>query len=173
MSDRSARGLGRGWWLTWAVLTAVAVGGVLIGHDLGGLVLGPALGLCPVLAAALATVRAVAAGHPSGPASRRGSAPGPPYLLPDSYVRVRELVRWAMTSRARLGPGLRALLRDVALDRLAARHGVDLDADPLRARAVVGDELWAVIRVPDPAEAPAPDAPALDLPRLTQRIEDL
>jgi hypothetical protein len=40
---------------------------------------------------------------------------------------------------------LRPLLRQLAADRLYARHGIDLDRDPERARPLLGDELAALV----------------------------
>lgn len=48
---------------------------------------------------------------------------------------------------------LRPLLRDVAAHRLRSRYGVELDAEPARARELVGSEAWAAVR-PD-REPPA------------------
>jgi hypothetical protein len=41
---------------------------------------------------------------------------------------------------------LRPLLRDIAAHRLRSRYGVELDAEPGRARELVGREAWAVVR---------------------------
>jgi hypothetical protein len=41
---------------------------------------------------------------------------------------------------------LRPLLRDLAAERLYAHHGVELDRDQERARELLGDELWDVVR---------------------------
>jgi hypothetical protein len=40
---------------------------------------------------------------------------------------------------------LRPLLRQLAADRLYARHGIDLDRDPERAQPLLGDELAALV----------------------------
>jgi hypothetical protein len=40
---------------------------------------------------------------------------------------------------------LRPLLRQLASDRLYARHGIELDRDPERAGALLGDELAALL----------------------------
>jgi hypothetical protein len=40
---------------------------------------------------------------------------------------------------------LRPLLRQLAADRLYARHGIELDRDPGRAGALLGDELAALV----------------------------
>lgn len=41
---------------------------------------------------------------------------------------------------------LRPLLRKLAAERLYRRHGVELDGDPERAKPLLGDELWEVVR---------------------------
>ena len=45
---------------------------------------------------------------------------------------------------------LRPALREVAEHRLASRRGIDLDASPVAARAVLGDELWELVRANRP-----------------------
>ncbi len=40
---------------------------------------------------------------------------------------------------------LRPLLRQLAADRLYARHGIELDRDPERAQPLLGDELAALV----------------------------
>jgi hypothetical protein len=49
---------------------------------------------------------------------------------------------------------LRPLLRDIAAHRLRSRYGVELDAEPARARELVGREAWDVVR---PDLEPPPD----------------
>jgi hypothetical protein len=41
---------------------------------------------------------------------------------------------------------MRPLLRDIAAHRLRSRYGVELDAEPPRARELVGSEAWDVVR---------------------------
>ena len=41
---------------------------------------------------------------------------------------------------------LRPTLRETAGQLLAARRGIDLDAQPARARAALGDETWQLVR---------------------------
>lgn len=41
---------------------------------------------------------------------------------------------------------LRPVLREIAAHRLRARYGVDLDAEPARARELVGTEAWELVR---------------------------
>jgi hypothetical protein len=46
---------------------------------------------------------------------------------------------------------LRPLLREIAAHRLRARYGVDLDAEPGRARELVGKSAWELVRPERPS----------------------
>jgi hypothetical protein len=48
---------------------------------------------------------------------------------------------------------LRPRLRDVAAHKLRARYGVELDAEPIRARELVGSEAWEAVRPDRPPPA--------------------
>lgn len=41
---------------------------------------------------------------------------------------------------------LRPLLREIAVARLARRHGVDFTRSPERARSLLGEQLWEILR---------------------------
>lgn len=68
---------------------------------------------------------------------------------------------------------LRPRLREIAVQRLSARHGIDLDARPETARAVLGEEVWELVRperpLPDELTGARLDAEALD--RVLTRLE--
>jgi hypothetical protein len=68
------------------------------------------------------------------------AGPAPPQLR-----KVEGLLRFsrrhAFTAKERLVP----MLRDLAAERLYARYGIDLEADPDAARAVVGTPGWEII----------------------------
>jgi hypothetical protein len=53
---------------------------------------------------------------------------------------------------------LRPELRRVAADRLSWSRGIELDDDPVAARAALGEAAWALVR-PDPGELPDREAP--------------
>jgi hypothetical protein len=69
---------------------------------------------------------------------------------------------------------LRPALRTVAGERLR-RHAVDLDRDPEGARALLGDEGYALVRPdrgpPEDRFGPGPSLASID--RLVERLEDL
>ncbi|GEM_PF-3037904 len=69
---------------------------------------------------------------------------------------------------------LRPLLRRVAERRLRAGRLVELDAEPVRAKALLGDELWELLR-PDasPPAQGARGAPVSTLAEWVERLEGL
>ncbi len=71
----------------------------------------------------------------------------------------------------RLGPRLRGL----ATDLLAARRSVSLDRDPERARTLVGEETWELVRPdrPAPEDRLARGVPINDLRRVVESLERL
>jgi len=66
---------------------------------------------------------------------------------------------------------LRPLLRQLASDRLYARHGIELDRDPERARPLIGDELAALLS-PD-RKLGRRTAAGIDQAELTRDIDRL
>ena len=67
---------------------------------------------------------------------------------------------------------LRPLLRELAAARLR-RRGVQLDHDGDRARELLGDELWEIVRPgrPMPADRFGPGLSGSELRRLVERLE--
>jgi hypothetical protein len=72
----------------------------------------------------------------------------------NSDTRTQFLATWLQESsrERRAGEGsqtfarrIRPLLLELATDRLVHRHGVDPEREPDRARAITGDQLWALI----------------------------
>jgi hypothetical protein len=92
----------------------------------------------------------------------------------ESLERAETLVAVAVASAGDVQWLLRPVLREVAETALHGR-GIDLDADADPARALLGDEVWEIVRAdrprPDDALAPGIAADALD--RVLARLEDL
>jgi hypothetical protein len=65
---------------------------------------------------------------------------------------VREL-ELSTYSAFHLHSRLRPLLRDIAAHRLRSRYGVELDAEPGRARELVASEAWDLVRPDRPPPA--------------------
>src|SRR5262249_6269681 len=59
--------------------------------------------------------------------------------------RVDETLAAAHASEVGRDRELRPLFRAIAATRLA-RRGVDLDRNPVQARAILGEDLWEVVR---------------------------
>jgi hypothetical protein len=68
---------------------------------------------------------------------------------------------------------LRPLLRDVAAHRLRSRYGVELDAEPVRARELVGAAAWDVVRPdrPPPSDRMAAGPTAAELRVVVDELE--
>jgi len=106
-------------------------------------------------------------------ATRAAAAPEAPderLLDPvaDDYERLRRQVELAMQPEAGIDVFLARELREIA-SQLLLRYGVELERDHERARRLVGDEVWGVIR-------PGHRASSLgraDLGRVLDRLEAL
>jgi hypothetical protein len=86
----------------------------------------------------------------------RPAAPRPPAELD----RLMRLLALSGASALHAQTRLRAELRPVAADRLRWALAVDLDGDPVAARAALGEDGWALLG-PAPAGLPAREAPGL------------
>ena len=89
---------------------------------------------------------------------------------PSSLARIERVVVFA-TSGFEAEHRLLPLLRRIAHDRLAVGHGVDMELQPQRAAALLGEEAWALI---DPSESHYPDSFPLDrIERVVAALERL
>ena len=74
--------------------------------------------------------------------ARRSGGPS----RPEDLTRLEDQVSLATSASLDVYMRLRPVLRESAAQRLRVRHGVDLDADPRRARALLGEETWELVR---------------------------
>jgi len=112
----------------------------------------------------------------SGAEGRRKPIPPkkeqPSTRLPE-LVRIEREVVLATGSgfdrQMRVGP----LMRDIARHRLWTRRGVDLDEQPERARELLGEDVWRLLRSgrPEPDLRYAPGADVAELRQILARIE--
>jgi hypothetical protein len=67
------------------------------------------------------------------------------------------------------------LLRAAAEARLASRRGVDLDRRPELAEALLGEEVWELLRPdrPEPADRHGPGVPRANVTAAIERVESL
>jgi hypothetical protein len=100
---------------------------------------------------------------PPEPASARPHAP----RAKDPLARTERIISTSAWTAAEFHMRLRPVLRDIAQERLE-RRGVQLDGEPGRARDVLGDQAWQLLR----ADRPPPDPPLSPGPSLAE-IEEV
>lgn len=93
---------------------------------------------------------------------------------PAALERIERVVGAGRQSAGDVHVRVRPLLREIA-DPLLRREGVGLDSEPQRARALLGEELWEVVRPdrPRPQDRRAPGLTRSELERLVERLERL
>jgi hypothetical protein len=93
---------------------------------------------------------------------------------PADLARIARAVASGSASAGDLHLRLRPILREVAIDGLR-RHGVELDADPVRARETLAPATWELVRPdrPAPADAFARGLPATELDLVLDDLEAL
>lgn len=100
---------------------------------------------------------------------------------PRSRERLTELTRQerevalSIDAAYDLHARLRPMLRLIAAHRLASRRNLDLDRDAERARAILGDDLWEIVRAdrPPPDDRFAPGVPRERLRAIIDRLESV
>ncbi len=67
------------------------------------------------------------------------------------------------------------LLRGTAAARISARHGFELGRRPEAARALLGEEVWELLRPgrPKPADRHGPGVPRASIAAVIERVESL
>lgn len=144
--------------LAAVVVTAVALLVAAVVDDLDTLVRGYLIAL-GCIAAIAAMTHLPAPRPPRGDVEAALAAGGG--ARPAIPARRRELERVVVMGTTTAGEfhrRLRPVLRDVAAAVLRTGHGVELDDDPARARQLLGDESWDLLR-PDRPAPRHPDAP--------------
>ena len=93
---------------------------------------------------------------------------------PAELVRLERAVALGSTHAGDLHARLRPVLREVA-DALLARRGVSLETNPERARELLGDDTWKLVRpdAPRPERPFDPGVPPDDLRRAVESLERL
>jgi len=100
--------------------------------------------------------------------------PPPPVVRPVSRRAADTLVTLAAGSVGDLHFRVRPAMREIASQRLAANHGVDLEAprDAQRAATLCGPVLWDIVR-PDRPVPPVRNDPGLDHAAVASVIDRL
>ncbi len=131
--------------------------------------------LLVVLAVAL-LARSRRCGAPC-PVGRRRSRLGrggrePPAERFASLEKLERAVSMASTSGYDVHHRLRPVVREIAAGQLLVRRGIDLDRHPEAAHAVLGDDVWELVR-PERPRPQARAAPGLGLEELEQVVAGL
>jgi len=88
--------------------------------------------------------------------------------------RIDRLVVLGAANEFDLHYRLRPVLRQVAVERLHGLRGIDLDGDPERAKRLLGDELWELVRRDrNVGRRSGPGLPAAALAGHVARLEQL
>ena len=92
---------------------------------------------------------------------------------PATLARLEDQLALATTAAGDVHLRLRPVLREIAGHRLWARHAVDLDRAPERARAFVDDAVWELVRPdrPPPRDAFAPGLRPRDVAAVVEGLE--
>jgi hypothetical protein len=110
------------------------------------------------------------------PARRRDGAPSTASAGDGAgdLARLDRIVSNATTGAGDLHLRLRPILREIAADGLRHR-GVDLDADPEAAQALLAPQTWELVRAdrPRPADAFAPGLRPAQLDAVLDNLEGL
>lgn len=132
-----------------------------------------------LLLCAVALVLVVAALHRAYPAAtplRGATARGRARrrAVPSSLARIRQETALGVAGSFDLHHRLRPRLRGLAGELLAARHRVALDTEHERARALLGNDAWELVRPdrPPPEDRLARGLPISDLRRVVESLEE-
>lgn len=123
----------------------------------------------------VALLAVVHAAFPSSPSPFVASLKQPVVSVerPPSLARIERGVSMAEASAFDVHYRLRPVLVELAGELLAARRGIDLNREPGPSHAVLGDDLWEIVRPnrPEPRERLADGISADDLERVVTSLE--
>ncbi len=153
-----------------AGVAVVAAGASVLFPDRARAVL-TASALFLLASAALGAVTRAWRARPAAPspfASLESDAPAP--ARPDDLVRLERMLGWKVYSRAEFAARVAPALTRVLAARVKSRFGLDVAADPDRARDLVDPELWVLVDASllDPAGPPLDTG---DIARLVDLVE--
>ena len=144
-------------WVTQLVLLPTIVLGVALAVAPQRATLEVHVWLLVVLALALlVSLAVVQAAHPRTPSPFAASLRRPPAAAehrPDALVRLERVMSMAGSTAFDVHYRLRPAITALAAELLSARRGIDLDRDPERARAALGEDVWDLVR-PDRPQPP-------------------
>lgn len=94
---------------------------------------------------------------------------------PGSLARLEREVSMAGSSAFDVHYRLRPALVQLAVGLLSSRRGIDLEREPLRSQAVLGDDVWELVRPdrPQPAQRLGAGIAPADLERVITALEQV
>jgi len=138
-----------------------------------------ALAVWVVLVAGVSLLLLVRQSHAGGGARsrfeatlRRAPAAAP---QPVELLRVERDLELGIAAAGNAQHRLLPILREAAAARLASRHGIELERRPDAARAVLGEDVWELVRPdrPEPADRFDPGIPRDRVAAAIERVESL
>jgi hypothetical protein len=98
-----------------------------------------------------------------------------PRSVPETLLRMEGRTALGVAGAFDLHYRLRPRLRGIATELLVSRRGIALDAEPDRARDVLGEETWELVREdrPPPTDRLARGIPIPKLHRVVESLENL
>ena len=148
----------RAWQVTRLVLLPTIVLGVALAIAPQRATLEVHVWLLVVLALALhvslAVVHAAYARTPSPFVASLRRPPAPAEHRPDALLRLERVMSMAGSTAFDVHFRLRPTITALASELLSSRRGIDLDHEPDRARAALGEDVWDLVRPdrPQPSE---------------------
>lgn len=163
--------------LTAPVLAASAALVILLA--LPSLSTSRALAVWVVLVTAMALLLLVQQSRDGGGTRSRFDAalrrPQAATLQPVELLRAERDLELGVASAGHAHHRLLPMLREAAAARLASRHGIELERRPEAAQALLGDDVWELLRPdrPDPADRFDPGVPRDRVAATIGRLESL
>jgi hypothetical protein len=98
-----------------------------------------------------------------------------PSQQPVELLRMERELELGIADATHAHRRLLPLLRAAAEARLASRRGVDLDRRPELAEALLGDDVWELLRPdrPEPADRHGPGVPRTRVTAVIERVESV
>ncbi len=125
--------------------------------------------------AVLAFLAIVQAAYPRTPSAFAAALRRPPVVAarPAALARLEREVSMAGSAAFDVHYRLRPAVAELAAELLSARRGIDLGHDPERARAVLGDDAWDLVRPdrPQPSERHGAGIDEASLDRVVTALE--
>jgi len=125
----------------------------------------------------LAFLGSIRAAYPSAPSPFVASLRRPLVSVerPAGLVRLEREVSMAGTAAFDVHYRLRPVLVNLAAELLSSRRGIDLEREPERAHAVLGDDVWELVRPdrPQPMERLGAGIDEAHLGRVVSALEQI